>query len=221
MMTIYDRCEWVNVFFWYRLTPDKIHRAVKRLCVFVCYAYPQAALEAIGWGPFPSPPPVTSPILDIFSRDVVVIWTCGIAEGGRRWSAFDVGRWFGVSSLRGATTEHLSAGVLCTSARPPVLPWTSSTDVSSSVRCCGADDQVPASSSPSRRRVDVGDRWSTAAHHPLSPAVNSHHPVNKAEYSSWQTASLLQELTCHMGSHSATCQLEYLRPPRPLASLFV
>jgi len=41
----HDGCEWVNVFFfWYRLTrvvPDKIQRAVKRLCVCVlCVCVP-------------------------------------------------------------------------------------------------------------------------------------------------------------------------------------
>ena len=39
MIDDHDECEWVNVFFWYRLTrvvPDKIQRAVKPLCECVC-----------------------------------------------------------------------------------------------------------------------------------------------------------------------------------------
>jgi len=39
MIDDHDECEWVNVFFWCRLTRvvlDKFHRAIKRLCVCVC-----------------------------------------------------------------------------------------------------------------------------------------------------------------------------------------
>ena len=38
MIDDHDRCEWVNVFFWYWLTqvvPNKVQRAVKQLCVCV------------------------------------------------------------------------------------------------------------------------------------------------------------------------------------------
>jgi len=41
------------------------------------------------------------------------------------------------------------------------------------------------------------------------------------EYSSLQQASQLPELTCHMGSHSVTCQLAQVTfPPLPQPSWY-